>query len=463
MKKIELLLLGILIPLDYLMLIIAGIIAYLLRFTHLITEFRPVIFDLPFNHFFNLLLITSFFWLIIFAINGLYQLERIKQLFKLFLQIIVASTAATMVVVIAFFFNQRLFNSRLIILIFWLLAIIFVFLGRLIHYFIYRIFYLKGIISKNAIIIGDNNDTKTLISEFKKSKKYGINIIEHFSNFDEKIQQEIVNLIKKVKIDEIIQTNTDQTAKKINDLISFCYNYHLNLRYTANLYETKLKNFEFKTIAGLPLIEIKNTPLDGWGKIFKKFFDFILALLLLIILSPIFILVALLIKIDSKGPVFVSFERIGEKGQNFKLYKFRSMIANAHLLKPQMQQLNERKNGPLFKIKNDPRVTRFGKFLRQYSIDELPQLFNVLKDEMSLVGPRPHEPEEVSRYQTYHKKLLSIKPGMTGLAAISGRSDLLFEDEAKLDTFYIENWSLLFDVIILLKTPFIIILKKSAS
>jgi lipopolysaccharide/colanic/teichoic acid biosynthesis glycosyltransferase len=143
--------------------------------------------------------------------------------------------------------------------------------------------------------------------------------------------------------------------------------------------------------------------------VYKRFFDFAISLCLLIILSPVFLILAILVKATSEGPVFVSLKRVGEKGKIFNLYKFRSMIYGAHSLKKEMLAHNERKDGPLFKIKNDPRVTKFGKFLRSLSLDEFPQLFNVLQGKMSLVGPRPHEPEEVSNYQRGYKRLLSIK------------------------------------------------------
>lgn len=462
MKKIELTLLGILVPLDYLMLILAGIFSYFVRFTSKITELRPVIFDLPFNNFLQLLLITAIGWLIVFAFNGLYNIEKNKSLIKTLIQIIIASTAATMLIIVAFFFNQRLFNSRLIILIFWLTSIFFVFFGRFIHYLIYKLFYLKGFIVKNAIIIGQDNNTKTLISEFKKNKKYSLKIIESYPLFDEKVKNDISFLLTKTKIDEIIFADSNHTSQQINELINFCYDNHLIFRYAASLYDTKLKNFEIKTIVGIPLIEMKNTALEGWGEIFKRIFDLIFSFFVLLILSPLFLIISLIIKLDSAGPIIVNLERMGEKNKKFKLYKFRSMIKNAHLLKPQIQSYNERNDGPLFKMKDDPRITRFGKILRKYSLDELPQFINVFKGEMSLVGPRPHEPEEVARYETHHKKLLNIKPGITGLAAVSGRSDLLFEEEAKLDTYYIENWNLFLDLQIILKTPKAVFCKRNA-
>jgi lipopolysaccharide/colanic/teichoic acid biosynthesis glycosyltransferase len=181
-----------------------------------------------------------------------------------------------------------------------------------------------------------------------------------------------------------------------------------------------------------------------------------------VILFPVFFLISVIIKFDSEGPVFAKLQRVAQ-GKRFNLYKFRSMIKNAHdmkyddmgNLKPEFAKNNERDSGPLFKMKNDPRVTRAGKMLRRTRLDEFAQLINVLKGDMSLVGPRPHEPEEVARYKKGHKKLLTIKPGITGMAQVSGSSDLDFEREAKLDIYYIENWSLFLDLIILVKTFFI--------
>ncbi|MEK7493684.1 MAG: sugar transferase, partial [Patescibacteria group bacterium] len=171
---------------------------------------------------------------------------------------------------------------------------------------------------------------------------------------------------------------------------------------------------------------------------------------------------AVLIKLDSEGPVFVALDRI-TLGKKFAMYKFRSMVDNAHEMKDQLTEFNERKDGgPLFKMHDDPRITRVGRFLRKTRIDELPQLFNVLKGEMSLVGPRPHEPEEVGQYERHHKKLLVVKAGMTGMAQISGSSNLPFEEEVKLDTYYIENWSLFLDIKILLKTIILVFRDRSA-
>ncbi|MBU0897813.1 sugar transferase, partial [Patescibacteria group bacterium] len=200
----------------------------------------------------------------------------------------------------------------------------------------------------------------------------------------------------------------------------------------------------------------------------------IFSLFFIIIFSPILIIIALLIKLDSKGPIFYKNERVSKNGC-FKLFKFRSMLVHhcvgseygdiEEALKYEKQLILEKsvKEGPLYKIVDDPRLTGTGKFIRRWSIDELPQFFNVLIGNMSLVGPRPHQPREVAKYERHHKKVLSIKPGITGLAQISGRSDLSFEDEVKLDSYYIENWSLLFDIAILFKTPFAVLKRRKVE
>jgi exopolysaccharide biosynthesis polyprenyl glycosylphosphotransferase len=216
-------------------------------------------------------------------------------------------------------------------------------------------------------------------------------------------------------------------------------------------------------VAGVPVMVIKRTPLDGWGRILKRSFDLLGAAIGIVLLAIPCLVVALLIKIDSAGPVFVRLDRVGEGQRRFRLWKFRSMIRDAEIMKTQLMDKNERSDGPLFKISADPRITRLGRWLRKTSVDELPQLFNVLRGDMSLVGPRPHEPAEVARYEKRHKKLLAIRPGITGMAQISGRSKLPWEEEVRLDTYYIEHWSLGLDLQILLRTPAAVFSVRNAA
>jgi lipopolysaccharide/colanic/teichoic acid biosynthesis glycosyltransferase len=220
------------------------------------------------------------------------------------------------------------------------------------------------------------------------------------------------------------------------------------------------------------MIEVKNTPLDGWSRIYKRIFDVVFSAIGIIITSPITILTAIAIKIDSCGPIIYKNERIGSDGRKFFVYKFRYMkwdqcvtdenpeLEKALKLEKDLIAKQSVRKGPLYKIKRDPRKTRVGHFIEKYSIDELPQLFNVFLGNMSMVGPRPHQEREVEKYMEYHRRLLTIKPGITGMAQVSGRSDLDFEDEYRLDLYYIENWSLWLDLQICLKTIGVLFRKR---
>lgn len=195
--------------------------------------------------------------------------------------------------------------------------------------------------------------------------------------------------------------------------------------------------------------------------ILKRSLDFIASLVGLIILSPVVLVVAILIKLESKGPIIFSQKRIGLNGKEFKMYKFRSMVQNAEELKEKLQKQNEM-SGPMFKIKNDPRVTKVGKFIRKTSIDELPQLINVLKGDMSLVGPRPSLPKEVENFEGWMLRRLDVKPGLTCYWQVSGRNNIDFEDWMKLDIKYVEERNFLLDLKLIFKTVFVLFGDKNA-
>lgn len=462
MKKLELTFVAILVPLDYLALLLTGTLAYFLRFESFVTEIRPVIFEMSFQDFFRILAVVSIAWIVVFALNGLYTIKRHK-LIRDFSRIFVACSAATLIIVVAFFFNFNLFSSRLIILTGWLLSIIIISIERLIIHFIKKIFYKKGIGVRQVVVIGSSKNAQDIIHEFKSKPTFGFKVIKNFSNFDQSAKEVLIEILKEQEVDDVILADPEMPYEQKNRLVNFCIENQLSYKYAASLLETKLINFDLSTVGGVPLIEVKQTRLDGWWWIIKRIFDFLLALFILVILSPFLLTIGILVITTSKGPMIVKLQRIGANGQRFNLYKFRSMVKDAHKLKPELSEYNIRADGPLFKMEDDPRITKFGKFLRRWSLDELLQIINVILGQMSLVGPRPHEPEEVAKYQTMDKKLLAIKPGITGLAQVSGRSDLSWEEEVHLDTYYVENWSLGLDIQILLKTPRAVLSKRSAS
>jgi exopolysaccharide biosynthesis polyprenyl glycosylphosphotransferase len=220
-------------------------------------------------------------------------------------------------------------------------------------------------------------------------------------------------------------------------------------------------------VAGLPLIHVDRPTYRGANRLLKKSFDAVASVLLALLLSPVLLAVSVAVKVTSKGPVFFRQERVGINGEMFRMIKFRSMVVDAEerlaLLKEEQHDAdNGAGNEVLFKIKNDPRITKVGKFIRRFSIDELPQLFNVVIGDMSLVGPRPPLMAEVELYGDEARRRLLVKPGMTGLWQVSGRSDLTWEDTVRLDVYYVENWSITGDVVILWKTAKAVVTSSGA-
>lgn len=241
----------------------------------------------------------------------------------------------------------------------------------------------------------------------------------------------------------------------------------VEFRIAPSLFNCLPRKTEIDQIGVLPMIRLFREPLSSGARILKRTFDILLATLSIVLLSPLWLLVALLIKLDSRGPVFYTQERVGMDGRLFLLYKFRTMVADAD---PELHREYQRAfiagraeanlgdaQKPAYKLFADPRITRVGKLLRRSSLDEVPQLFNVLMGDMSVVGPRPPIPYEVEAYELWHRKRLDMKPGLTGLWQVSGRNRLPFEEMVRLDLFYIENWSLLLDLKIILRTGFVMI------
>jgi exopolysaccharide biosynthesis polyprenyl glycosylphosphotransferase len=221
----------------------------------------------------------------------------------------------------------------------------------------------------------------------------------------------------------------------------------------ADFFTTQISRTTFDDFYGRPVMVFRSTPETSWKLIIKQVMDFVGALVGVVLLSPLLVGTALLIKLTSPGPVLFRQLRSGLNGSPFTIYKFRTMVTNAEQLKHELEAMNEM-TGPVFKVSQDPRITRFGKWLRRTSVDELPQLFNVLRGQMSLVGPRPLPVDEVRRFHDpAHRRRLSVKPGITCLWQISGRSEIKeFKDWVRLDLEYIDNWSLWLDVNILLRT-----------
>lgn len=461
MKRSELFFSALLLPVDYLMVVAAGLAAYLLRFGDAVTGIRPALYQLSVVSFLPPLLVTAAGFLGIFALSGLYTIRSTRRFRNEFAAIFLGCSTSVMAIIVLIFFQREFFSSRFIILAGWIFTVVTVSMGRLAIRSLQHALFRRRIGVHQVILIGSDETTFQLAEYIRERASLGYHIVARYAEADDGTLRQLGDRVRREHIDIIFQTDTTLPRSQTHRLIEFANDHHIAFKFTADLFSAKASNIVVETVAGIPVVEIKRTPLDGWGRILKRVFDLVFATIALAALSPVFLVVALAIAADSRGPVFVKLERIGERDRPFHLFKFRSMVDGAQAMKSFLLRYNERA-GPLFKMKHDPRVTRVGKFLRRTSIDELPQLINVLLGTMSLVGPRPHEPEEVAQYERRHRTLLAIKPGVTGLAQVRGRSDLPFDDEARIDIFYIENWSLAMDLTILAKTPSIVLRMKSA-
>jgi exopolysaccharide biosynthesis polyprenyl glycosylphosphotransferase len=471
MKKAEYIFSIILVPLDFAMFVLAGISAYYLRFSNLSTGIRPVIFNLSLSSFMPILLTISFAWLIVFALAGLYRMRSTQSFVNEFYSVVQASALGFVLIMATIFFSGELFNSRFIVLAGWIFAIAYVTIARIIVRLTQKQLLKSGTGVHKVVLVGDSKSADILMSKFSSVKTEGFEVVKRLKDFSLESSQELRDFLDGREVDEIIQADPNMSKSEIVRLYDFAYEFHLTFRYVADLLDAKVLKTEVTEIAGLPIVEVIKTPLEGWGRISKRIFDIFGSLALIILTSPITIITAIAIKTDSRGPILFSERddgspvyRVGQGGKLFKYFKFRSMRPGTDNLRyKELAAQDLRSGSPLVKIKDDPRITRVGKFIRRWSIDELVEFFLVLRGDMSLVGPRPHLPEEVAKYEHSHKKVLTIKPGITGMAQVSGRSDLSFEEEVKLDTYYIENWSLLMDLSILLKTPLAVLRSRNAE
>ena len=471
MKRSEIFLMVLQVPVDFLMLVLAGISAYFLRFTSWAVAIKPILFELTLMKFLGIVAWVGLGWLAIFALTGLYSTNPNRKLARDLARVVLACSAGLGAVALYLLFAQTQFDSRFLVAASWAFAIIYACVGRILMRGVKGLLYRFGIGLRRVAVIGSGMITKEIVAVLKKRKALGYNVVMEMPWFSEDKRDEL----KKLNLDEIIFTNPRANEEETFAIIDFANENHVIFKYSADLFAAYSANMSVSPLAGVPIVELRRTSLDGWGRVTKRFFDVVASIIMIIITSPIMLLSALIVLFETGLPIVYKNERVGIRGEIFFTFKFRSMYkkdctgpqfgeagAVAEEKEKELIAGQSIKTGPVYKIANDPRVTRFGRFIRRWSIDELPQFFNVLVGSMSIVGPRPHQPREVAQYEKKYRKLLTLKPGITGLAQISGRSNLTFEEEARLDILYIEKWGLLLDLIIFVKTPFVVLRKKGA-
>ena len=474
MKRFAILFMVLKVPVDICALFLACITAYILRSMDWALSLRPILFDLTLSEFLFLALFPLGVWILLFAFLGLYSSDPNRKFSGDIKRVILGSLTTLGIVALYLLFTLTQFDSRFLILMTFGLGILFVIIGRFILRGVQGVLFRFGIGLRRAVLVGTGEYVDELKEALLREPKYGYKIVRTVRNIAEAEKEFLLK--KNSKIDEIIFAKTSSNQEEALGLIEFCNENHITFKYIADLFATYSTNISVSPLAGVPVIELKKTKLEGWGKVLKRCMDIIVSIFILIVLSPFILLVSCIILLETGHPVFYKNERVGIQGKSFFALKFRSMFKErstgsqfgksgekALLEEEKLIKKQNTRKGPIYKIAHDPRVTSFGRFIRRWSIDELPQFVNVLMGSMSIVGPRPHQPREVSQYKKGHKRVLYIKPGITGLSQISGRSDLSYDEEMKLDIFYIENWSPFLDFIIFIKTPFILLRKRKVE
>lgn len=423
---------------------------------------NPVVFPqgpLVRQSYFSVFLFWAICQVLIFNASQLYRTSRNLSISSEVF-IVARGTAIAMILTALFIFLLKIdIFSRVV----FIESSVFLFLSVSTWRFIKRIcirrMIISGFANYNVLIIGGGNQAESLIQEIKDNPYFGLKVIGILDNKETgnmsglKILGGLDKLeyaVKKYFIDEIFVTG-DLRGSVTQDIISRCVKLGKTVRLMMDDFGASARKLNLDYLGLLPLVtyfEEAQTKADGFT---KRLIDILVSGALLILFFPVFALIAICIVLESRGQVFYVSKRSGKKGEAFNFYKFRSMMNNAESLKASLKHKSE-VDGPIFKIKQDPRITKVGRFLRQYSLDELPQLINVFMGNMSLVGPRPFPVEESERIEYKHIPRLNIRPGITGLAQVRGRSDLKFSQWMRWDIWYVKNWSLGLDLKILLWT-----------
>jgi len=419
--------------------------------------------DVPYTAFLPFILLLTTLLLVVFRKENIYKNRRTISWFDEIYNIFNGITSGIVIMIVLVFFYQPTFYSRIIFLYAGVMILVLMGISRWLKVGLLRYWRKSGFGVVRLLIVGAGEVGRTVMRTIVANPEQGYEIVGFMDDDRVKGHTDIgrfqalghignlTDLIERKKADEVIITLPWQYHRKIMSISTICERNNIRVRIVPDVFQMTLSRVELDEMAGVPLIGLRHTSISGSNLVLKRIVDFTFALLGLIFLSPLMALLALAIKLDSPGPAIFTQERVGKGGKRFVVYKFRSMVDDAEAQKQSLLRLNEAE-GPLFKIRNDPRMTRLGRLLRKFSLDELPQLYNVLRGEMSLVGPRPNVPAEVEQYQSWHRRRLEIVPGITGMWQVSGRSDLTFDEMALLDIYYLENWSMALDIKVMLQT-----------
>lgn len=439
---------------------LAFFLAYVIRYDFVAIEAQ---FAAPFDPYLPYAILLTCLCLAAYQVNGLYQHRRgsrwLDEVFRLFN----GTTTSVIVVMAITFFVQPLVYSRGMLVLADFLIVLFLSGARLVERIVAAALRRRGVGVERVLIVGAGDTGRAVMRTLLADAGLGYSIMGYVDDDPVKGERElgrfkglggldkVPSILSHETPHEVIVTLPWMYHRKIVQIIEECERKGIRVRVVPDVFQQRLQHVDLETLGGIPLIGIRPRRLSSTALFLKRALELTVIILSLPIMVPLFLLIAALIRIDSAGPIFFTQLRVGRDGREFEIIKFRSMVYNAELLRSNLDALNEA-DGPLFKIRDDPRRTRIGRFLRRTSLDELPQVLNIIRGEMSLIGPRPGTPDEVGRYYPWQRARLAVQPGITGLWQVSGRSDLPFDEMCLLDIYYIEHWSLDMDIRIMLLT-----------
>lgn len=446
---------------DFLAVLGAFVVAYILRVK---IDERPLIEQIPAITYLNAFITVLPLWILVHGAIGLYASEVYEKRFKELGRLLVGSFIGILVVIGYDFVKQdNLFPARLVPVYGLLLSYGFLVLFRTLARSIRQLLFHFNIGVNNVLIIGNTAITKEVADSIAGTSHTGLRVIGtvgcdvSYAPVYDSFDQAQVSISQ--PFHSIIQTELYSAAEKNNEIVRYAHENHVSYRFVPGNSDLFIGNIAVELYAGLPMVAVHQTALVGWGRITKRLFDLIASTAILFFVWPILLLVACLQKItDPNSPVFFRQTRLTRFNHEFSVYKFRTLKPKYNGLLPEegFKLMGKPELAKTFReqgdfLANDPRLTRLGLFLRRTSLDELPQLFNVLIGHISLVGPRALVPHELNAYAKKHA-ILSVKSGLTGLAQVSGRKSISFDERRKLDIYYVQNWSFWLDISILVKT-----------
>ncbi len=448
---------------DILLINVAFAMAYWVRYELQWFRAVDVAYHAPPQRYVPFAIVLTALLLAIYRVEGLYRHPRGASWLEEAYAILNGTTTGIVIMVFIAYFYRPLSYSRLIFLYAGGFTVLLLSVSRMAKSRLWIHLRRKGVGVDHILIVGAGEIGRTLMRHIVAQPGLGYRVVGFVDDDPQRGSTDIgrfralggipnlPHILQREKIDEVLITLPWTHHRKILAIVDQCARKQIRARIVPDLFQLTLSRVDVNQIGGVPVIGLREPSIGAWQQALKRSLDLVVAVVALVLLLPLFLLIGLAIKLDSSGPVLFAQARLGRGGREFTIHKFRSMREGAEGEKEDLADLNEA-SGPIFKIRDDPRLTRVGRVLRRWSLDELPQLYNVLRGEMSLVGPRPPTPAEVLRYEDWQRKRLTVRPGMTGLWQVSGRSELPFGEMMLLDIYYVENWSPTLDIGILLRT-----------